>query len=161
MCPIPTPGAADTGGADPAVAAALSEYDRTGAAGKALAALSRSRVLVAVTAVADGPSGADSASLATVLSTGVDGRQALLAFTCLDALMRWQPTARPVPQPMRSAARAALCEGAAALVVDLAGPVPLTIQGDDLQQLAAGLVLVPTADGHTWALPGAALRPWP
>ena len=161
MCPIPTSGSDDTGEADPAVAAALSDYDRTGAAGKALAALSWSRVLVPVTSVADGSPGADSASLATVLSTGRDGRQALLAFSCLDALIRWQPTARPVPQPMRSTARAALREGAAALVVDLAGPVQLTIQGDDLQQLAAGLVLVPTADGHTWALAGGALRSCP
>ena len=161
MRPIPPAGSDDIGGADPAVAVALSEYDRTGAAGSVLVALSRSRVLIPVTAVADGPSSGDSAQLATVLSTGRDGRRALLAFTCLATLARCQPTARPVPQPMRQAARAALREGAAALVVDIAGPVPLTIQGDDLQQLAAGLVLVPTADGHTWALPGAALRPRP
>ncbi|HCU95216.1 MAG TPA: hypothetical protein DHU96_21900, partial [Actinobacteria bacterium] len=30
---------------------------------------------------------------------GKDGRHAVLAFTCLDALARWRPDARPVPVP--------------------------------------------------------------
>ena len=61
--------------------------------------------------------------MATVLVRGSDDRLALLAFTGLDALQRWDPEARPVPVPARTAALAALQDGAEALLIDAAGPV--------------------------------------
>ena len=54
---------------------------------------------------------------------GPDGRLALLAFTGLEQMQRWDPDARPVPVPARTAALAALQDGAEALLIDLAGPV--------------------------------------
>ncbi len=68
---------------------------------------------------------------------GQDGRAAILAFTCLDALTRWRPDARPVPVP---AARAWLAgtQEASAVVIDVAGPVPVAVDGARLAALAAG-----------------------
>lgn len=139
---------ADNGEADPVVTEALGAYGRGGSFGRALAALSRSRVLVPVVA-APPELGSE---MVTVLLTGRDGRQAMLAFTGLAALAHWRSDARPVPKHATEAARSAVTDGAAALVVDVAGPVVVTIEGDDLTSLAAGLVLVETASGHAWAV---------
>ncbi|WP_051247404.1 SseB family protein [Nocardioides halotolerans] len=121
----------DTGAADPALAAALSAYAADPAREpEVLAALAEARLLVPVVAelgeAETGPDGLvhdKSSDMATVLMRGPDGRQALLAFTGLDALHRWDPEARPVPVPARMAALAALQDGAEALLIDLAGPV--------------------------------------
>ena len=64
-----------------------------------------------------------SSDMAAVLMRGADGRTALLAFTGLEAMRRWDPDARPVPVSAQVAARAALQDGAAALLIDVAGPV--------------------------------------
>ena len=87
--------------------------------------------------------------MATVMMTGADGRQALLAFSALETLQRWRPDARPVPVWAREAASAALGEGATALLLDLAGPVRVVVETDDLRHLAAGDELV--AVGGSWA----------
>ena len=73
-----------------------------------------------------------SSDMAAVLMRGADGRLALLAFTGLEAMQRWDPDARPVPVPARTAALAALQDGAEALLIDLAGPVRYL--GRDLRQ---------------------------
>lgn len=62
------------------------------------------------------------ADMAAVLMTGADGRQALLTFSSVDAMKTWNADARPVPVWGRDAARAALDEGASALLVDLGNP---------------------------------------
>jgi len=142
---------ADHGEADPAVSAALAAYARGGHRATVLAALSRSRLLVPVVAVPE--PGGGSTEMATVLLTGRDGRTALLAFTGVTALASWRPDARPVPRAVAEVASAALAEGAAAVVVDVAGPVSFTVEGDDLDNLAAGLVLLEADDGYVWALP--------
>ena len=54
----------------------------------------------------------------------INRRLALLAFTGLDAMRSWDPAARPVPVPAPTAALAALQDGAEALLIDVAGPVP-------------------------------------
>jgi hypothetical protein len=121
----------DTGAADPALAAALTAYAADPAREpEVLAALGEARLLVPVVAQLGeselGPDGLardKSADMAAVLMRGADGRLALLAFTSLDAMQRWDPDARPVPVPARTAALAALQDGADALLVDLAGPV--------------------------------------
>ena len=96
-----------------------------------LAALGSARVLVPVVAElgesevgADGLARDKSADMATVLMRGADGRLALLAFTSLATLHRWDPEARPVPVPSHVAAQAAVQDGAVALLLDVAGPVP-------------------------------------
>lgn len=121
----------DTGDADPALAAALAAYAADPAREpEVLAALAEARLLVPVVATLGeaetGPDGLvrdKSADMATVLLRGADGRLALLAFTGLETMRRWDPAARPVPVPARTAALAAIQDGAAALLVDVAGPV--------------------------------------
>jgi hypothetical protein len=68
---------------------------------------------------------------------GRDGRTALAAFTCLDAVRRWRPAARPVPVPALGVWQAAMQESSA-VIIDIAGPVPLAIEGARLEAMAAG-----------------------
>jgi hypothetical protein len=68
---------------------------------------------------------------------GTDGRPAVPAFTCLDALVRWQPAARPVPVQASSVWQSAVADSCA-VVLDIAGPVPLAIDGARLAALAGG-----------------------
>ena len=48
----------------------------------------------------------------------------------------------------RTAARAALQDGAAALVVDVAGPARLVVEGEDLAALGAGWSLARVGGPH-------------
>ncbi|MFC6343376.1 SseB family protein, partial [Nocardioides hankookensis] len=59
----------------------------------------------------------------------------------------------PVPVTAQVAARSALQDGAAALVVDLAGPVRFVVEGDDLRGLAEGWTLARVAGGVAWIRP--------
>lgn len=104
-------------------------------------------------ALAQGDKDAD---MAAVLMTGRDGRQALLAFSSLETLGRWNAQARPVPVWGQAAAQAALAEGAAAILLDLGSPHFQVVETDDLRHLAAGDRLVATDLGHAWvsAAPG-------
>ena len=162
MRSLPDPGfPGDDGSAPPALTAALAAYDlapeveETTRYREALAVLQDSRVLVPVVAVLGeveydehGLAHDKSSDMASVLMTGRDGRTALLAFTGSANLTGWNPEARPVPVPARQAAQAAMQEGAAALLVDVAGPVLFVVDGDDLASLAAGQVLVRLDDGQ-------------
>ena len=160
MRSLPDPGfAADDGTADEQLTAALAAYDRDPAGERtaAVAALAGARVLVPVVAVlgevehdAEGLARDKSSDMATVLLRGRDGRSALLAFTGLAALQRWRADARPVPVRAVDAARAALQEGADALVVDVAGPVLLAVEGESLRALADGFDLREVAGRPTW-----------
>jgi hypothetical protein len=91
--------------------------------------------------------------MATVLLTGRDGRQALLAFSGLATLSAWRTDARPVPVTAADAARSALQEGAAALVLDVAGPTSYAVEGDLLEGLARGWSLTRVGDGAAWVAP--------
>ena len=161
---IPDPGfPGDDGTADPALTAALAAYaSGDGGYAAALAALVDSRVVVPVVAIA-GEVEVDEAGLAhdktsdmaAVLLTRPDGRRGLLAFSGTATLTAWDPDARPVPVTARTAARAALQEGADALVVDLAGPVRFPVEGEDLRGLAAGWTLGRVGDRSAWIRPAA------
>jgi hypothetical protein len=59
-------------------------------------------------------------------------------------MARWRSDARPVSMLAPLAARAALTEGADTLVVDVAGPTPFAVTGEELLMLAA--VARPTGD---------------
>ena len=119
----------DTGAADPGLTAALAAYAEDPAREpEVLAALADARLLV-VAVLGEAETGPDglvhdkSSDMAAVLMRGPDGRLALLAFTGLEPMQRWDPDARPVPVPARTAALAAMQDGAEALLIDLAGPV--------------------------------------
>jgi hypothetical protein len=140
----------DRGAADPRVAAALAAYlAGQGSEQAALSALASARLLVPVVAtLADGSAPADtsqgdkSSEMALPTLIGRDGRPALLAFTGLEALARWRPDARPVPAEADRVWRAAVAEGCA-VVIDVAGPVPLAVEGARLAALAAGRPVPP------------------
>ncbi len=163
---IPDPGFADDDGTVPAgLAAALDAYAAHGrhpdGYAQVLAELQRSRLLVPVVALlgeveydAQGLAHDKSSDMAAVLMQGADGRLALLAFTGLEPMRSWDPQARPVPVAARLAARSALQDGAAALVVDLAGPVRFVVEGDDLRGLAEGWTLAWVAGGTGWIRAG-------
>jgi hypothetical protein len=137
----------DNGAADPGVTAALAAYlVGQGSEQAALTALAAARLLVPVVAVlADGTASADGdKNSEMVLPTliGRDGRPAVLAFTSLDALARWRRSARPVPAEADRVWRAAVADGCA-VVIDVAGPVPLAVEGARLEALAAGQPVPP------------------
>ncbi|MBI2244174.1 MAG: SseB family protein [Nocardioides sp.] len=159
---IPDPGfAGDDGSADPAVSAALAAWARGEVTyADALAALRTARLLVPVVAVLGeveydeaGRAHDKTSDMATVLLQGADGRLALLAFTGTAELTAWNPDGRPVPVTTAVAARAALQDGAAALLVDVAGPVRFVVEGDDLEGLAAGWTLARVGAGTAWIRP--------
>jgi hypothetical protein len=147
----------DHGAADPVVATALAEYAE-GRSGEhaVLVALAASRLLVPVVAVlaADATSSDDvlghafpqvaplaggekASEMAMPEIVGRDGRRAIPAFTCLASLHRWRPGARPVPVPAASVWQSAVKESRA-VVIDIAGPVPVVVEGSRLAALAAG-----------------------
>jgi hypothetical protein len=144
----------DRGGADPLLTAALAAYHvGQGSEQAALGALAAARLLVPVIAEQShkdqshkDQSGKDRGDKDSemVLPTliGRDGRPAVLAFTGLDALARWRPDARPVPAEADRVWRAAVADGCA-VVIDVAGPVPLAVEGARLVALAAGQPIPP------------------
>jgi SseB protein N-terminal domain len=131
----------DTGEAAPAVRTALAAYaDGTGTEHAALTALAAARLLVPIVAVLaeaadDGTEKETEMALPTLI--GNDGRRAVIAFTGADTLRRWQQDARPVPVAARQVWPAALGE-ADAVVIDVAGPVQLVVEGARLRALANG-----------------------
>ena len=62
----------------------------------------------------------------------------MLGFTGLDSLQAWDARARPVPVTVDKVAETAAAEGAVAVLVDVAGPHPLVLEGEVLDALAAG-----------------------
>lgn len=141
----------DHGSAEPRVAAALAAFGSgQGSEHAALTALASSRLLVPIVAVAAGSDGepqsrsdtqsggGDSgAEMSLPTLVGRDGRRAIPAFTCSQALAMWRQQARPVPEPAAQVWRAA-AEDACAVIVDVAGPVPMAIDGARLAALADG-----------------------
>jgi hypothetical protein len=139
----------DHGGADPHVTEALAAYQAgTGSEQAALTALAGARLLVPVVAVlADGSAAEGDKNSEMVLPTliGNDGRPAVLAFTGVESLARWRRDARPVPAEAARVWRAAVTDGCA-VVIDVAGPVPLAVEGARLAALAAGQPAPPACE---------------
>jgi hypothetical protein len=131
----------DDGAADPRVQAALAAYHAgQGSEQDALTALAAARLLVPVVAAPGADPTASEMALPTLI--GQDGRPAVLAFTGLGPLARWRPNARPVPAEADRVWRAAVADGCA-VVIDVAGPVPLAVEGARLAALAAGQPVPP------------------
>ena len=131
----------DTGEAGREVSQSLAAYaEGTGSEHAALAALAAARLLVPVVAILaeaneDGTEKESEMALPTLI--GNDGRKAIIAFTGSETLRRWQADARPVPVPASRVWAAAISEADAA-VIDVAGPVPLVVEGARLHALANG-----------------------
>lgn len=153
----------DDGSADPRAAATLAAFGAgTGSEHAALMALAASRLLVPIVAAPPGSAGHDphdgpgagpapadagdhGAEMSLPTLIGRDGRAAIPAFTSLDTLARWDPQARPVPAIAELVCRAAV-DSSSAVVVDMAGPVPLAIEGARLAALADGQPAPPHQD---------------
>ncbi len=117
----------------------------------AVAALCTARFLLPVIAVGDdgaeGPDPDRRAELQAAMLERSDGRRALPAFTGVDALAAWRPDARPVPCRLDELAAAAVEQEAEAVLIDLAGPHPLVVEGELLAEVARGRRLVRLDDG--------------
>lgn len=162
---IPNPGYADDDGSTPgAVGAALAAYAADPGLGRyqLIAALQATRVLVPVVAILGdveydehGHAHDKSSEMATVLTTAPDGRTGMLAFTSMATMAAWDPQARPVASTLQTAAASGIQDGAAALVIDLAGPQQLVVEGEELAYVADGLRLIQVDGGWAWAKVGA------
>jgi hypothetical protein len=125
----------DDGSAQPRLAAALAAFAAgLGSEHAAVQALAGTRLLVPIVAAAADQRTSEMSMPSLV---GRDGRRAFPAFTSVDSLARWRPDARPVPADAGDVWRAAVADGCA-VVVDIAGPVPLAIDGARLAALARG-----------------------
>ncbi len=165
----------DTGEVPADLAAAMAAYaDRAGTLADVLVVLQHARLLVPMVEVPadtfpehdhdhddhDGTGhghghGHAGAQMAAVSLQRPDGRRGLLAFTGVEPLARWSAEARPLPLSAREAAQTALDDGASALVVDVAGPSQVVVQGDDLAALAQGWTLGRAGAEHVWVPPEA------
>ncbi len=120
---------------------------------RAVAALCTARFLLPIVAVGDdGASGPDPgrhAEMRAAMLTTADGSTGLPVFTGLDALKSWRPDARPVPCRLDEVAATAVEAGAVAVLIDLAGPVPLVIEAGLVGELAKARRLV-ELDGGGW-----------
>ena len=159
---IPDPGfAGDDGSSDPSVLERLAARRRgEGTSAEVLSALMASRLLVPVVAVLgeveydeNGLAHDKTSDMAAVLVEGADGRRGLLAFTGTDTMKAWNPEARPVPVPARAAAASAIQDGAAALLVNMAGPDPYVVEGEDLVGVASGWTLARMGEQTVWVAP--------
>jgi hypothetical protein len=146
---------ADGGGADARVTEALRAFwAGQGGEHDALTALAESRLLVPVVAVPASQAGDDAgqpehqppgasaagekvSEMGMPTLIGMDGRRAIPAFTCLSSLQAWQADARPVPAQAAKVWQAAVADSCA-VVIDVAGPVPLAVEGVRLDALARG-----------------------
>ncbi|MET8143347.1 SseB family protein [Sphaerisporangium sp. NPDC005288] len=135
----------DDGGADASVAAALAAFAAgTGDAAAVASALSTARLLVPVVALLTraevgehGLKQEKESEMALPVLVGADGRKAVPAFTGVASLQLWRADARPIQAVTPQVCRAALSEDAAAVMVDVAGPVPFAIEGGLLHALAS------------------------
>jgi hypothetical protein len=126
---------ADSGAADPALAAALTSWTSEPSVrttDDVYAALARARLLVPVAAAR---SAGKTTEMSLVTLVGEDGRIALVAFSSLAQMQAWRVDVRPVPVTTASACASALAEGHAAVLIDVAGAA-FVIEGDALVALA-------------------------
>ena len=146
----------DRGEADPVVRGALAKAlvddpDPQTAYLRAVAALGGARLLMPIVASGDesmdGPDPDRHAEMAAVSVRNAAGEQALLAFTGVDAMRAWQVDARPVPGDLAEVAVTVAEAGAQLLLVDAAGPAPLVVGADLVEEFARGRRLIELEDG--------------
>ncbi|MDO5498462.1 MAG: hypothetical protein Q4F67_02135 [Propionibacteriaceae bacterium] len=83
-------------------------------------------------------------------------RQAEMSAVFLDSLTAWNALARPVPATLDVVADAATQSAAGTVLIDIAGPHPLIIEGGVLENLALSRRLVRLPDqSFGWLAPAA------
>lgn len=131
----------DDGSADPRLRELFGDPEGYPALREIVDRLLAGRLLIPVVANLDekDASGGDKHShMATVTIADEQGRKALLCFSGVDSVTLWRADARPIPVAGVEAAQAALQEGCAALLIDIAGPDRFALSGTGLWALAAG-----------------------
>ena len=88
--------------------------------------------------------------MAAVLLRSGDGQKGVAVFTGYDAMRAWRPDAHPVRCSLDDVAATVAETRSQVILVDIAGPHPLVIEGDLVEQLAAGHRLVELDDGFGW-----------
>ncbi|MFV0451734.1 MAG: SseB family protein [Propioniciclava sp.] len=152
--------AGDRGEPNPALRALIAHaYDDTTAYQRAVVGLCTGRFLLPVVAsgdeAGDGPDPTRHAEMAAVLVQSDAGATAVPVFTGLDALSAWQPGARPVPCTLDDVAATVIETSSAAMVIDLAGPAQVVLEGEVVSRLAQGHRLVELDDGgFAWVYAG-------
>lgn len=139
----------DDGAPDPVVRAALASVTDQVSYSRAVVALCTSRLLMPIVASGDETDHPDPdrhAEMAAVTLVEA-GTTHFLAFTGIDAMRAWQPAARPVPCHLDELAASVEPAGATALLLDLAGPSPLVLDGELLAMIVDGNRLVEFEDG--------------
>ena len=141
----------DDGGADPALLAVLEAHGRGEAAVEhAYGYLLNARVLAPIVAVlgeaeeVEDEQGRNlrrdkNSDMALVTLVAPDGTRAMPVFTSVQALVEWNPEARPMPVPFPRACAAAKAEGAEIVLVDLARPSFLEVEPAAVRAFAAVL----------------------
>lgn len=135
----------DDGSADAALVAALAAHaEGEGDIARVLSALYGARLLMPVVTMLTSAEADEhcvkrgkESEMAMPKLIGQDGREAVLAFTGIEALGRWRPDARPIQATAPQVCRAAVRENAAAVVIDVAGPIPFVLEGASMRTLAA------------------------
>lgn len=99
----------------------------------------------------DGPAGTapahDHPDMAVVHLRSAHGAKAVAVFTGADALQSWRPDAHPVRCTLDDVAATVLETESTTILVDIAGPHPLVIEGEVIAELAQGHRLVVLPDG--------------
>ncbi|WP_370381297.1 S8 family serine peptidase [Catenulispora sp. GAS73] len=141
----------DDGTADPALLAVLEAHGRGEAAVEhAYGYLLNARVLAPIVAVlgeaeeVPDEQGRNlrrdkNSDMALVTLVAPDGTRALPVFTSVEALVTWNPEARPMPVAFPRACAAAKAEGAEVVLVDLARPSFLEVEPAAVRAFAAVL----------------------
>ncbi len=157
--------ALDRGEADPDLRAALAAaYDDEDSYAQAVASLCVARLILPTVPAPpdaepgrstdddhehpdDAPERPGRPEMAAVLLHSASGGKGVLVFTGYDALRAWRTDAHPVRCVLDDVAATVHETGADAIVVDVAGPHPVVIEGPLVDELAAGHRLVELPDG--------------
>lgn len=82
--------------------------------------------------------------LSLVTAASPDGRSALLAFTSVDTMRGWNPTARPIPIAVPRIALAVAAEGTPLIVVDPGAGTMFVVRRPAFRTLATGEAWLPS-----------------
>jgi hypothetical protein len=164
---VPEPEFADDDGTlSPALGGVLAAYDEGRASIRDVAvALATARLMTPLVAVLDeaeeSPEGLrqeKSSHMASVSLVSPDGRRGLLAFSSVQAMAAWDPAARGIPAFGAKVAAGALEQHADAVLLDVAGPVRVALDGALLRALGTDSPLpLPYADPSVHAAVTSAL----
>ncbi|WP_182354068.1 SseB family protein [Flaviflexus huanghaiensis] len=152
----PNPFAGDDGRVDPQLAEALELREFASRLEAIVEVLPNARVIVPVLAH-EHPGRTDDGGVASHASAdkdpckaaamlaveAPDGRAAMPIFSSVEALMRWNPKARPVPVHTQNAAIAAVAEADGLLVLDPASDRPMLLGRPAVSALATGASWTP------------------